>query len=373
MKEKIACLALGSLILAGCSDAEREAPRPEEASVSTNAVASYEMLLPDAVLVKVGEHRLTKRDLEDEVEFKTALLKHRRPRCSEKRLGAFREKQRQQAADSFYQNRLLLDEAKRCGDVQADAEMRRKQEEKYLRTFGVGKETYGDLVAAVGETGFGPRFQARFEDDLRVEAYLWANFSNELTVTEQEVKSGIERMARYNANAVKTNEVAWARASNVVARVKGGEDFAKLAAIYDESDEGKPGDFECECDQNDYADNADLWAEINALPDGASTGIIKTDVGLEIIRLVRRLKPEESASGERALKLQRIYIRLPLVYPEHTMETLRPIYEAEKRQDVLMPLFKRLSEANPPEFPCGARLVPRPRRFKIPNTKTEQK
>jgi len=177
-------------------------------------------------------------------------------------------------------------------------------------------------------------------------------------VTEKEIDEGLARMDAYTAMAVATNRATWATASNVLAQIKAGADFAKLGRT--NGDAGGEAT-EWATFERDEFENASLRDWAFSAKDGAVGGPFEVDDGVSIVKVLRSKAGTDVASlasaGAAEVTLARINFPLFEENPEpKTRQHCREALLAWKANQAKERLFKKLLNEAKIAYPNGGKL-----------------
>ena len=186
-----------------------------------------------------------------------------------------------------------------------------------------------------------------------------------VTVRAEEADAFLKRVVNYNAKANATNALVWARASNIWARVKSGEDFKELAKKFTEDDSvseegGEWGTYTLgDLEKEGEGELARMLASTGV---GQTVPPLESDNGVALIRIdnVTDTYGADITSGPRPFsahyELSRIYFKLAQTYEissrEENEKEIRQYHEGEAFKAFVMGLLKD----DGVEYPCGQTL-----------------
>lgn len=309
----------------------------------------------NAVVLEVDGQKLTKGHIFQTGEVVAELARHKRPKSSKKYLDKCADTMRKQCITTFYQRTLILASAKDRDLSDVPPQMRKALENNYLKTFGLEGETFADLRAAITNQALLAVFDQTFESELKTKYFLQSAYSNELAVTEEMVASCLDRVVRGNEVAIKTNEFAFSMATNMVERIKAGEDFAALADEYSQDDPKLPGGDMGELIADDLDDEPDEYREtVLRLKDGEVSGVLTNFDGVVVLKMIKRLTEKESETELPAYHLARIYFPLGLVLDElPTSEEVRQVMENTRLEEVQKRIITEMRQKVKVSHPSG--------------------
>ena len=308
-------LAAGLAVASGC----RDGARLEVPAIEVNGIA------------------LTGSEVEREIAFRLALVEFHKPKMSDAGLEKARRRISASVTNEIVSGLLFQSAAARRG-VCANEAMTNGVLARYRRTFAPGAGGLATLTRRLAQADLATVFTNCLRRDLAREAYLAALHGDELKVGEQDVDALLGRIKRFNEVAAATNALAHAKATNLWRRVQSGEDFARLADAESEDSEKRAGGEIGECEKVDFDGIPGYWESVSKLKTGDVSPVLRTDVGLEIVKALTPLAPSEN-TGMPSRRLARIYVRLPMFHPEWTRGEARQELEGERRKEALKKAF----------------------------------
>lgn len=347
-------LALLGGVLIGC-DGSKE---PSVASSRSVFDVPAEM-----VLVQVGDRPITAGDFCRRVAFETSVYRYCLETAGKVSLKDFQKKlekfenRRIQAVLPALVREALIDSylVRACGGCSVEGE----------------EESIRGTVAGIGETARNPKLT--LADILRVsgcdEAYVRNAFlagrrerkalknvdPGYDQVSEDEIQAGFARLDAYTAMAVASNRVTWATASNVLAQVKGGLDFAAAGEKYGEmANEAKEwGEF-----TRDEIENKGLRAWAFSAKVGEIGGPFDIEDGLSIVKVVSHTvgSEKESMVSLQAEEVLLARINFPMVeeHPEPRERNFcRNAILRRKHADASKKLLEKLYDETKLSYPNG--------------------
>jgi len=193
-------------------------------------------------------------------------------------------------------------------------------------------------------------------------AYSQEKLKDQLTPTDDEVKAYIAQNPKFDKSSKK------AKAEEVLAKVKAGEDFAALANQYTED----PGNTDPKTGEKqggfyDWKDRASYVKEFSdaawGLEEGKTTELVETQFGYHIIKLEgKRAEKGKDGKDEEQVKVRHILISTmykdesnPMAPPMTTMDDAAKQELAKKKQkDVLDGIMARNPITLPTDFTIEA-------------------
>lgn len=300
------------------------------------------------VLARVDDAVLTDQDLDAQVKLRFALegIRSRRVRNPER----LRSQLRRSAARHFVERELFLKYA-RIASLEPTVEERAEFLDSVARQHKV--KSIGEIYAKLP-----PDLVELFKADL--EKSLVATVANNRmrkatpsAVTDEEVQEMFDKIALMNSVAAATNELVYARATNVWMRLERGEmTFAEAAEDYSEAEDetttaGEWGSFSMR-DLDILGNEQALIDRLPKMKAGDITDPIESDNGLAIIMLVGvHREPTGMGQGETAMyQLSRVFFRLPMFTDVPTFAELKESLSKHKVDTAVQRKLQRLAEAS---------------------------
>lgn len=313
--------------------------------------------LPDsAVVIKVGDIKTTKADYHAYLRMVEALYRNRHPSYSKEKIKAAVARQKMTAVSEILSRSLMMTAfgGRKC-KIRADVrdDMRRS----YVKTFCHKGQDFAELRSAMFDADSGTLFDKCFEQDLQIRCAMQEAYSNELTVTEADLRAAKERVASYNRRAAATNELIRARMEAALRKVKAGADFAALAREYSMAKEDGDGGDMGECVLSDFdGESDDYKIAVAQLKEGETTGVLESSVGHDILKAVKFIPKESSSTGLPTWHLARIHFSKPFFFEEVPDDELVEDLKKEKRDALLEDLMPKLRDLAKIEFPHGREM-----------------
>lgn len=347
-------LAMG--VLLGCGEGGSRAAQGPIAIFTAPA---------ETVIAKVGGVAITVGDYRRSLDFEKNLYIFRNGKGSdfEKKLARFEERRLRMILPQLVHNALLygyLDS--KCGGrevANADEALA-----KFVKLFGQKAVKLGPegLAAAAGVE----------LADLRERALLGAREAKaslafdpaQTTVSEKEIDEGLARLDAYKAMVATSNAFAYAVASNALAAVKAGEDFAAAAERFGalEPKEATEWGWFNRDDFDQMAKGCPAftrWAFTAKVGDVG--GPFDIDDGLSIVKVVDRQKGAAAASmaAKQVEEVQLVRINFQMLEENtepRTREHCREALLAWKKRDAMTRLFTTLFNEAKIAYPNGDKL-----------------
>lgn len=324
----------------------------------------------ETVLVRVGTETLTKASRDAYADLRLAFFKlmdelsptERERDAQERREMKFkrvREEALQSALPTFLQSTVIrqasADYVKKHGDYAPEAK-------KDVATWVEGlyasqsKRAVPNLAALRGRMKKAhvlEAFDRQVAYEQEAELFFRVACSNRYPIEEYVISNVYHRVAVNNYFAASTNRAILAVASNIVERIKAGEDFALLADEQSmDANKAGGGDMGV-CTEHDFAGEDMLWEAVKDLPDGGTTGVVDAEDSWQILKVVSR---DETPGEGLKLHLARIYFRRALEFDMPSRADVVNTLEAERRKQLIREtLLERLPETKV-EFPLGREI-----------------
>lgn len=232
--------------------------------------------------------------------------------------------------------------------------------DKYVRTFGRPGETFDSLVALMPDAHSRRRLQNLVAQEAEQETYCRKHYRDDYEVSSNLVMTTLRQISEMNRQVDATNRQIYASASNLVARIRAGEDFALLADRFSQENPKEAGGALGECDKNDFPLDGDkIWPILSKLKAGEVTDPLETEDGLCIYRC-DAVVPESEKTGEFALHLSRIIFYRAVPGPELTFDQCRRQLARERRQDVMNRILDTARGQLEIRLPQGRAALPKP-------------
>ena len=233
-------------------------------------------------------------------------------------------------------------------------------QDKYTQTFGRPGETFDDLVALLPNARARQRLRTLVAQEAVQEAFCMTHYRDDYEVSSNLVATTLRQISEMNRQVGVTNRQIYASASNLVARLRAGEDFARLADRFSQESPKEAGGALGECDKNDFPLDGDkIWPILSNLKVGEVTDPLETEDGLCIYRC-DAVVPESEKTGEFALRLSRICFYRAVPGPELTFEQCRRQLARERRQDVTNRILATERGRLEIRLPQGRMALPKP-------------
>ena len=328
---------------------------------ATNRVpAKVTAAVPPAtnIVIEVNGAKVTKAEYERYIKMLHALFCYRNPKADDKKKKKMLAKIRKGASRPIIQ-RLIVRTKLANEQVRNLPEVRTRIEKDYARMFGGKGKTFADVRKAVVAKGFADLFDRDFALDVKLNSVFATTYSNELTVTEAELAKVKQNVVDYNKRAAATNALQEARGREIVKEARKGKiDFATLAEKYSQDEEKEKGGAMGECIAADFDSESPVyWETLTRMKEGGISDLMMTSEGYEIVRVNRKIKPDDSLSGESALDLSRIFLRRAYSFPEQSAEEFRDDVIQEKREKFFKEFLVKLVKSSKISYPSGQKAL----------------
>ena len=362
MKSFVLFLVAG-VLLAGCE----KGSAPESAPVATNSsptvatnsspvVASRPASSNDTVVVRIDGKDLTRGEIL--ARGKTVLLlnmnKARKTKIKKREIQALERYCKSAVWKEIAKAAVARYVSDRGLEVPQDAIRRatRKFELQYGARSRKLKRMHNlaDLKYMLGKNAFRA-------DDMIMDMALFEVMTNDvvktaaIVITDEMVADRIKQIKRANERAAATNELVFAKATNVWSRIASGKlEFEKAAAEFSEDEYIKEG---CEWGTftRDQLDGEDaVLALLPTLKTGDITPPVESDGGVAILR-------KDEDDNDKTYSFSRVFFRLPYFYDEESPEEARVALKDLKRHEAIQAAIKDSAAALKVEYPDGTNLV----------------
>ena len=355
MAALLCCISLNSR---GATNQITKAQIKQQAVASTATRNKVIKITPSSIVISVNGAKITKAEYERYFKMLYSLFCYRNSAATEKQKAAMRKKIRQSAAKPMIQR--LIVETKLSGMQVSnlpDIENRIKRE--YEKAFGGKGKRFNDIQRHMTKAGFKDLFDRDYTLDVKLNSVFATTYSNELSATESEIAEIKRGVLKYNERAAATNALHEVLGAKLVkmAREKGA-DFAALADKYSQDTEKAKGGLLGERSEVDFTDESPAyWNALKSLKEGGVSDLLVTSEGYEIVRVNKRISPNDSNSGEFALNLSRIFLRKAYEFPEQSDDEFKTDVIQEKREKFFKEFLNKLVKESKVEFPSGAEAL----------------
>lgn len=348
MKSKCIEACLLVLLFAGCGHEEAVQPEGE--------VSVLEMS-PKQIMVRVNDADISFGDFQNRFNLETAIYtkKYAKKDGFEASLERFRASRFGQVLGQLVNLSLVRGYMRENGiQLDAAAEKALGRSVSQLKR----KATLDELAADYGVNPDYLREQLIFPEMTRVACEHFDPSCR--SVSDLEVDEGLARQDRYYERAVASNKVTWATCSNVLAKVRGGMDFAEAGDKYgvggkDEAtewDRFEPSDIENKS-LRDWAFSAKV---------GSVGGPFDIEDGLCIVKILSRkdgtMGDSVVSEGVAEVTLARINFNMVVEEPEpRTRDYVRGALLKWKRDRAQKRLFENLHREMRLEYPHGTNFT----------------
>ena len=328
-------------------------------------------LAPDEVVVRVNGRELTKAEWDAYSNLRVAFYRlmkenHKDPMemmtghdSLETNLERVKKSSASACLPYFIQNTLLGEASsefvKTNGAYSADdrASVEKWLTRKYCAEYGKGATGKSFFDRRMKKAGVQEEFERQWQEEVENELYLSIACSNRFVIDEMVISNVYARQIINNYVAKQTNAWILAQASNVVAKIKAGEDFSTLADQYSMEPEKQTGGYMGFCTAADFPSEEMLWEAVKDLKDGESTGIIDAEDSWQILHVISR---DESDAKESRLELACIYFRRAWEIPEIPREEVIKALENDRRTRLIKELMAERLPKVKLEFPHGREI-----------------
>lgn len=335
----VALLSLG--VLSGCGDSASSKTQTD-------------------VLVKFNGHELTSQDCVRFTKLRAAMYQLMKKGATQDDLEKVRKSTYSAALPYFIQNCIIRDESaafkKGHGDY-ADAD--RKAVKKWLEheyaAKGEAHRDFGSIRREIANRGLQEDFDKQIDTEIESELFLKIACSNRYPIAEYVISNVYANWKVNNFVASTTNRSILALATNVVKKIKAGEDFTALANRYTMvQEENGDGDMGL-CSAADFPGEEELWEAVKDLEPGQSTDIIDAGDSWQILKVLER---DDTNQKDPKLHLARIYFRRAWEIERPSRAEVIAALEDDRRERLLNEILTARLKNAKIEFPRGRQVFP---------------
>lgn len=335
----------------------------------TNEVTYFDLPI-NSVLVVVGTNKLTKAEFNSFVELRKRMAELSIPKGQNRKVNRLAiEAPMLASITNFYPLQcVLLDYAAR-NKISVKENEYKAFRNNFKRSCKSEFKSWNNFIK-----DFSTEEQKLIDERVQAEALISAvrkSFfdTNPVNITTQEVEVCQKRLEDYHKRASATNDLIWARASNIWNKVSNGMNFEMAANRYTE-DENEPEDGEWgEFLLGDFNEERELQKCISQLIPGQITPPIEGDNGLMILKLVS--KDEDIAKNNEGIveplkvryNLSRIFFRLPVFYEKATFDEIWKSLRDVKEKKAFSLFVDKLKSDVSIDFPSGTKIFEQARRM----------
>ncbi len=349
-----------ALFVVGCSE---DAARPAAEPVETNGVRAAESVKKESVVTNVGPIlvRIDGKDFRklDVVRNGKVMLvlnmnKARRTKIGKKDFNYLSKYCKDTVSREV--GRAAVRKYVEENKLEASSNVIAKVRKDFARRYGIKSKklkrwhTIDDLKYMLGKNAYrvDEELGARIDYVVATNAMLKAR---PIVVTDEDVQKRIQSIKDYNARALATNVVVWAKATNVWNEVMANTNqFEELAKKYSEDEYISSG---CEWGmftRDLLSDEEALGKYLPTMKVGDITPPIESDGGLAIVRM-------DESDDPKNLSFSRIFFRLPMFYDEETADEARQNLVEERTKDEIGETLKAYAAKLKVEYPDGTNVL----------------
>ncbi len=337
----------GLLCVCGCG---REGAGAEAGRVIVGERSkTIEEMAPGDVIVKVNKASLTRAEYDETLDLWAHLYRRFRPKSTERDAALYRASRARTFVAEYVVKQLLLQEAarqklrptpERLADVNNFIDVLAKRD----------KKTPEDYLRAMGRMG--QLIRQDLTDQALIQTLRNQRFGDQLTITEADVNKSKNLITKYNEMCEATNRLVTARGQELCARLRAGEDFAKLADEATQLKDG-PGGAWGEFARGEIED-ANVRSAAFSLPVGGISEPIDTEEGLVIIKVLERKGVDAAVASDPAtVKLARIVLLLGEFKKMPTDDIIRRELSLARLEKLQNAWTDELSKQARVEYPNG--------------------
>lgn len=220
---------------------------------------------------------------------------------------------------------LILAAAKKAG-LSAQPEDVTRIRNQYEMMLGKRPGSYSVVTSAVDKVGFLKEFEDFILDEARSLSYVRSLHPEvSLDVSEPEIDEYIVKLQEKAKRVSEHNAQTYQTATNVLGRLKAGEDFGKLAKEFscaeDKDEGGDMGDIILSGEAA-YSNYAPAYLSALMMKDGAFSEVVTTPLGVEIFQVVAS-RTQEKPDDPIIKNMRHICFALRPAVGEYTRDSVR--------------------------------------------------
>ena len=329
---------------------------------------SLDSLASDAVLVQVGNRKLTKSEYDERLKFSEAYRKIVTPqakRGEDKNKKIIDDNVRSSIIITFIQNAYIenaIDEfiatngplpEKAAASAKREITLLYEEEDENGKT-----RKLAEIEKGLDAAGVGGVFRKNLANEYRMEQFLQSYRPDLMIVDSLTVTNFMIRHTVMNAVAEVTNTTILAVAKEVRRRAAADEDFAALAEEYSMDPYKAPGGDLGECVATDFGGEEEIFKTISKLSVGGVTEVIDAGDSWRIYKVLAKIPASKSNSGTDAYHLARIYFRKAVIMPPFTKEQIVHELYRSRRKEISRMILDEAMRRNAVTFPNGWKIFP---------------
>ena len=313
----------------------------------------------ETVLVKFNDHKLRFRDICDYSKLRVAVYKTMKPNAPSEELKKVFSATSAMCLANFLQNSIIIDESARYKKSRGDYKEQDRQavtqwlETQYLNQDGASRHNFKALRNIMRKEGVLKQFDEQINNEIETELYFRVACSNRYRIAEYVISNVYAKYQINNYFASNTNRAIVAMASNVLNKVKSGEDFHDLADRYTMLPEENSGGNMGVCSAADFPGEEEIWEAVKGLDEGETTDIIDAGDSWQILKVIKR---DDSNLQDPSLHLARIYFRNAWVIDRPSRKEVIEALEDDRRQRLLREVLNARLPGSKIEFPRGKKV-----------------
>lgn len=168
---------------------------------------------------------------------------------------------------------------------------------QYEMNIGRRAGSYASVTSLVATVGFLKEFENFIEEEARSLSYARSLHPEvSFDISESDIDEAIEKKRENEKRVAEFNATVYQTATNVLNRLKSGEDFAKLAKEFscaDDKDEGGDMGDIILSGESAYSNYAPAYLSALMMKDGALSEVVTTPLGVEIFQVVEHREQEK--------------------------------------------------------------------------------
>ena len=348
---RISLLLAAGLVLAGCDNKPAPVVEPAAATPPPRLVQSN-----DFVAVRIDGNDLTRSDVvrNGKVVLQLNLNRLRKTKIQKREMKALERYCRRAVGREI--GRMAVERYVSEKNLPIPTDVIKRATRRFEAQYGAysrklkRRHNINDLKYMLGKNAFRA-------DEMVRERALYDVMTNDvvhsadIVISDEMVKERQEQIKKANERAAATNELVFAKATNVWQKIVAKElTFEEAASKYSEDEYIQDG---CEWGtftHDQLADEAAVLALLPTIKPGDITPPVESDGGLAILR-------REEDDNDKTYSFSRVFFRLPYFFDEETPEQARAELRERKTAELIQAAISNNVSKLKIEYPDGTNLV----------------
>ena len=353
---RIILLFVSGLVIAGCSKEPEKAPVVEKAPGAPTPPLPSLVSKNDIVAVRIDGRDLTRSEIirNGRVVLQLNMNKARKTKIRKREIRAVERYCRTAVGKEIA--KAAVARYVRDNGLEVSQPAIRRATRKFEKQYGAMSlklrrmHNVKDLKYMLGKNAF-------LADEMIMDTALFEVMTNEvaktaeITVTDKMVSDRLEQIRQANERAAATNNLVFAKATNVWQKIVAKElTFEEAASKFSEDEYIKNG---CEWGSftRDQLDGEDgVLALLPTIKPGDITPPLESDGGVAILR-------KDNDDDDRTYSFSRVFFRLPYFYDEESPEQARMALKDLKFHEAIQKAIMDSAAKLKIEYPNGTNLV----------------